>query len=354
MTIHSSVSDAPRNLESHRGALRTRDGWRSVDGRVGPRLAAVSGTPPAENPETGVRGSEPGSNLLRVLTDRGMSSTAAGRLRGKAPTYNPPPLPPDLRLLAERYREHLRREGLADHTIKQRIYVFRCLGVDPAAATVEDVARIFDRELSPASRANYFRNVRMIFADLNRLGWIENDPSRLMKPPKTPRRRPRPLPTEEIERLLRMPDEVARAWTVLGYYAGLRSSEVVSVRGTDLEESDHGPMLRIIGKGRLDAVIPAHEKVVEVLAPYRGSDDVIWPIWSKSMLRRWQKAAAEVGVEGRVFHQLRHSYATRLYRATDGDLLTVAALCRHASVATTQGYAQVASDAPFAAIRKLA
>lgn len=360
MTSHSPGSDAPKIRKMGKGYLRTKSGSRRDDVpnvlRFPRQVPARGDKDDNRSISVGIpRGSDLGCGGMSVYTG-GTGTASAGRSRIKAPTYNPPALSPELDELARKYAEHLRREGLAAHTIKQRLYVFRCLGVDPSTATLDDVARIFDRELAPASRANYFRCVRMIFADLNRMGLIENgnDPSRLMKPPRTPRRRPRPLPQAEIDRLLEMPDEIARAWTVLGYYAGMRSSEVVSVRGTDLEDSDNGPMLRIIGKGRLDAVIPAHERVVEVLAPFRGYDEVLWPIWAKSMLRRWQKAAAEVGVEGRVFHQLRHTYATRLYRATDGDLLTVAALCRHASVATTQGYAQVAAEAPFSAIRKLA
>lgn len=247
------------------------------------------------------------------------------------------------------YIARMRAESASEETIRQRITVLRMLGVNPADATVEDVLRVMNRDVSAASRATYFRTLRVIFADFQRMGVTATDPTRTLKPPKTSRREPRPITPAEVEALLGMSDENARAWSILGLFAGLRASEVVSLTGESLRDGPHGPVLHVVGKGNLDALIPAHDRVVTLLRPFSGPD-LIWPIWSKSMTRAWQRAAKDAGVTGRTFHQLRHTYATRLYQATGGDLLTVAALCRHASVATTQNYARVASDAPFRAI----
>ena len=75
-------------------------------------------------------------------------------------------------------------------------------------------------------------------------------------------------------------------------------------------------------------------------------------MWPSSLDRAWKIAAESVGVHGRTFHQLRHSFATRLTRS-GVPLLVIADLCRHASVATTQRYAKVADNAPFVAIHSL-
>jgi integrase len=98
--------------------------------------------------------------------------------------------------------------------------------------------------------------------------------------------------------------------------------------------------------------VPAHQRVVDVLKPYEGQATPIWDMWPQSVNRAWQRAAATVGVEGVVFHQLRHSFATRLTRA-GVDLLVIAQVCRHSSVATTQRYAAVADEAPFQAVSGL-
>jgi integrase len=48
---------------------------------------------------------------------------------------------------------------------------------------------------------------------------------------------------------------------------------------------------------------------------------------------------------GATGHQLRHRFATRAYQGSGHDLLAVRELLGHASVTTTQIYAQVAPDA---------
>jgi len=53
------------------------------------------------------------------------------------------------------------------------------------------------------------------------------------------------------------------------------------------------------------------------------------------------------------FHQVRHTFGTRIYRAT-GDIYLTSRLMRHASVATTQIYAEIADERPRAAVELLA
>lgn len=251
------------------------------------------------------------------------------------------------------YVASMQAENLSAETMRQRLYLLRAFGQHPDNITMEDVwALLNGRQLSVHSRAAYVSVLKTVFADLNRLGLTENDPTRRMKTPKSPRRLPRPLPAAEIARLLTLPtDSREYAWTVLGLNAGLRAGEVVSLTGDSVIAGRHGPVLHVVGKGGVEADIPAHDSVLEVLRPYRGSG-VIWPMWPSSLDRAWLRAAESVGVTGRVFHQLRHSFATRLTEA-EVPLLVVADLCRHASVATTQRYAQVASSAGARAIAAL-
>lgn len=253
--------------------------------------------------------------------------------------------------LEARYIATLTAEGLSAQTIRQRVYLLRGLGKPPSEVTQEDlVALLNGRDLSIHSRAAYIAVLRAVFSDLGRMGLVFSDPTFALKKPRTPRRNPRPLTQEQLAALERLPrDRPEYAWTILGAYAGLRAGEVCSIAGTALQDGQHGPVIRVVGKGRLDALIPAHPKVVDVLAGHAGNPQPLWPSWPQSLNRAWQRAASEVGVTGVVFHQLRHTFATRLTRA-EVDLLTIAALCRHASVATTQRYAAVAEDAPFKAL----
>jgi integrase len=245
-------------------------------------------------------------------------------------------------------------EGMSPETVRQRLYLLRGLGKHPAEVTADDVIAVINsRDLSQHSRAAYITVYRTLFADLQRLGLVDGDPMVMIKTPRTARRRPRPLSDQQLAALESLPrDSREYAWTVLGAYGGLRVGEVCSITGQALQWRSHGPVLRITGKGGLTADIPAHPKVIKVLEPFDGDPRAIWPMWPQSMNRAWQKAAGSVGLHGVVFHQLRHTFATRLTRS-GVDLLVIAEVCRHASVATTQRYAAVADDAPFAAVAGL-
>lgn len=250
------------------------------------------------------------------------------------------------------YLDYLKAEGMSPETIRQRIYLLRGLGKPPEQAEADDIVDLVNRrQLSPHSKAAYITVLKTVFTDLLRIGLVSHDPTALLKTPRTARRSPRPLPEGELAALEGLAETHPReyAWTILGAYAGLRAGEVCSLPGTALQDGQHGPIVRVVGKGNLDAVIPAHPKVTAVLEPYTGQVEPIWPMWPSSLDRAWKAASESAGVTGRTFHQLRHSFATRLTRS-GVPLLVIADLCRHASVATTQRYAKVADEAPFAAI----
>ena len=247
------------------------------------------------------------------------------------------------------YLSYLAAEGMSAETVRQRIYLLRGIGVHPAQASSDDiVAFLNSRDLSQHSKAAYLTVLRSVFADLLRIGLVDADPTVRLKTPRTPRRSPRPLSSDQLAALETLEGR-EYAWTILGAYAGLRVGEVCSLTGEALAYRSSGAVLSITGKGGVTADIPAHPKVLEVMRPFDGRTDLLWPMWPQSLNRSWQRAARTVGVKGVTFHQLRHSFATRLTRA-GVDLLVIAAVCRHASVATTQRYAKVADDAPFAAV----
>lgn len=278
------------------------------------------------------------------------SSGPGGAMRGSK-RHRPPEPRNDLE---RAFMASMAAEGLSADSQRQRIYLLRALG-DPRSVTMADVVGLINgRELSPHSRAAYVAVLRTTFDDLVRLGLVDDNPLARMKTPRTPRRQPRPLSSDQLEALEGLEGTHPREWafTILGAYAGLRAGEVGNLPGTALAYRTGGPVLRVTGKGGLVADIPAHPKVVAVMESYSGVTSPIWDMWPQSVNRAWQRAAASVGVEGVVFHQLRHTFATRLTRA-GVDLLVIAEVCRHASVATTQRYAAVADEAPFAAVAGL-
>lgn len=262
-----------------------------------------------------------------------------------------PQIAPEVAAFHDVYLARLASEHAGSSTLKLRRTVLRRLAVHPLTATEDDFARVTEGVTDRTTRSVYLSQLKYAYLDFVRYGWLERNPAAWIKPPKVPRRSPRPLPPDELRLLLSQPDRLCRAWSVLGYRAGLRISEVAGLRGDALEAGVHGWQLRVVGKGDLDAVVPAHPEVVAVFEEFRRGDGRMWPHTSKSLGRRWKQHAVALGLPpSRTFHQLRHSAGTSLYQATGGDLLTVARVMRHASVATTQRYAAVADDAAFRAV----
>lgn len=250
------------------------------------------------------------------------------------------------------YLDVLRSQGYSASAVYQRGRLLAALGVPPDQAARADVLRVLSRAEKASTRRVYLNQLRNAFRDLRELGLVDHDPTYGLKTPAPARSKPRPLTAAEIDALAGMPVR-ERAWTTLGLRAGLRASEVVAVQASDLIDTDLGLVLRVPhGKGGLDWTIPAHPDVVDLLVSFTAVTGRIWRINGGTMSQAWSKAAREVGVEGRRFHDLRHTYATQLYQQT-GDLYVTQQLMRHASIATTTIYAKPDESRAFAAVSGL-
>lgn len=249
------------------------------------------------------------------------------------------------------YAAALRSQGYAESTIRTRLRLLIKLDVPPERATRDDVLRVISDADQASSRRVYLACLRSSFRDMRDLGLLDNDPTHGIRTPSPARHQPRPLSDAEVASIMALGGRIA-AWTLLGTKAGLRASEVVNVRVDDLEWTNRGWVLRVKGKGGLEARIPAHPAIVDLLHSFEGVRGRIWPINANTMSQAWSAAARSVGVRGRRFHDCRHTFATRLFAET-GDIYTVSRLMRHANIATTQVYAQPDEARQFDAVSGL-
>lgn len=169
------------------------------------------------------------------------------------------------------------------------------------------------------------------------------------RPPEPPPQA-RPVSDEDLGRLLHELDGEPREWVVLAAFAGLRRSEVANVRGRDLEHGPHGLVIRVErGKGGRTGYVPAHDLVVEVLA---GRDPGrLYPHTSAWLGQLATRSFRSIGVNV-TMHQLRHTFATRLYAATR-DVQVVQQGLRHAHLSTTARYLAAHDPALTIGIRSL-
>jgi integrase/recombinase XerD len=175
-------------------------------------------------------------------------------------------------------------------------------------------------------------------------------------------RLPTVLTVTEVKRLLASPPTDTprgirdRAMLELTYACGLRVSELVSltVHQVDLTAG----FVRPIGKGTRERLVPICATASRALSTYLGGprkqlmrghgvcSSVFVSNRGRPMTRQAFRGtvvccAAAAGIAKRVGpHTLRHSFATHLLEG-GADLVSIAEMLGHASVATTQGYTAV-------------
>jgi integrase/recombinase XerD len=218
--------------------------------------------------------------------------------------------------------------------------------------------------LSPRTRARMLVSARRFAHHLVATGRLERDPTEGIATPRQERRLPRTLRRDETTALL----EAAAADGPLGlrdramlevlYGSGLRVSELVGLplSGVDARAG----LLRVVGKGRKQRLVPVSEPALDALAAYlaegrprllakarRKPEAVFVTARGAAMTRqnffsRLRGLALRAGIpRERVSpHVLRHAFATDLLEG-GADLRAVQAMLGHADLSTTQIYTHV-------------
>jgi integrase/recombinase XerD len=230
---------------------------------------------------------------------------------------------------------------------------------------------------APTSVARAMVAVRSLHRFLAAEGHLERDAAAAVAHTRVPRALPKALSEDEVGRLLNaaVGDEPLqrrdRAVLEVLYGTGIRISELV---GTSLGDLDlHAALLRVLGKGHRERIVPlgAHavRALVEWLGPggrsqvvperwaRRGDAEALWLNARGARLSRqgaWlvvRRVAERAGLADRVSpHVLRHSCATHMLDH-GADIRAVQELLGHASIATTQVYTAVSMQRLVATYR---
>ncbi len=227
------------------------------------------------------------------------------------------------------------------------------LGRSPDTASSEDLRR-FHLHMASGGTSVPTLNVtvtglRFFFTvTLGRRGATDHLPS-----VRKPRKLPVVLSPDEVARFLdAAPSLKYKAALSVAYGAGLRASEVVSLKVGDIDSARM--VIRVEqGKGRKDRYVMLSEHLLQLLRAYwKASRPQGWlfpgrnPVnaLSARQLRYVCRGAAEAaGIDKRVsLHTLRHSFATHLLEQKV-DIRVIQVLLGHKNLETTALYAQVAT-----------
>jgi integrase/recombinase XerD len=259
----------------------------------------------------------------------------------------------------------LRRRMIEDMTIRkfapktQHDYVQRVknfaafLGRSPDTATFEDVRRyqlhLTASGVGVASLNQTVSTLRFFFrVTLKRHDIVEH--THFIR---EPRKLPVVLSPDEVARLLdAAPGLKYKAALSVAYGAGLRASEVISLKLTDIDSKRM--LIRVEqGKGRKDRYVMLSRHLLELLrAWWKAARPQGWlfpgrdpaqPLTTRQLNRACHAAAQMAEINKRVsLHTLRHSFATHLLEQNT-DVRVIQVLLGHAKLDTTALYTRVAT-----------
>ncbi|MBB5420662.1 tyrosine-type recombinase/integrase [Paraburkholderia atlantica] len=261
--------------------------------------------------------------------------------------------------LRERMLHDMQIRNLADNT--QKAYLLQVssfarhfrrspevLGPEEIRAWIIHLTN--QRKLAPASVQLAVGALRFLYRITLRCDWSDED----FPLPKRPVKLPVILSFEEATRFFEsIPSLKQRTILMTAYAAGLRVSEVVHLKVTDIDSKRM--MIRVCqGKGRKDRYVMLSPRLLEILRLYwQDARPSEWlfagnipgrPISRQAVGEACALARQRSGITKPVTpHSLRHAFATHLLE-TGADVRRIQLLMGHRSMATTARYLKLATS----------
>ena len=226
----------------------------------------------------------------------------------------------------------------------------------------EFLASLADVGINARSQARILSSLRSFYGFLKLDGFIEDDPTELLKSPKIGMHLPDVLTLQEVDDIINAIDlskkegQRNRAMIEVLYSCGLRVSELCNLKISDLYLNEQ--FIRVTGKGDKQRLVPISERAVAEIEAYfpdrnaisikPGYEDYLFisERLKKSLSRIMvfhfiKQLVLSVGIKKSVSpHTFRHSFATHLLEG-GANLRVIQAMLGHESIATTEIYTHI-------------
>ncbi len=237
--------------------------------------------------------------------------------------------------------------------------------LDLREATLTTFISHISRQTRATSQARYLSTLRRFYRWQLGRGHLAADPTLKLANPARPSRLPKVMSEKQVDSLLAAPDTDTplglrdRAMLETLYATGLRVSELVNLKLHEIGFNEG--VLRVLGKGSKERLVPLGEQAIDWLGRYLNearleiikgqlSDALFITARGGPMTRQafWQlikRYAAQSSIDPAKLspHVLRHAFATHLLNH-GADLRVVQLLLGHADISTTQIYTHVARE----------
>lgn len=219
--------------------------------------------------------------------------------------------------------------------------------------------------MNPTSQSRIISGIKAFYRYLLLEDEIISDPTELLEAPRTGRKLPEFLTTDEINDLIGAIDlstpegERNRAMLETLYSCGLRVSELIGIHISNIYENDG--FIKIIGKGDKERLVPIAQSALKYINIYhreirshldikKGHEDCLFLNRRGAQLSRVmiftiiKNLAAAAGIKKNISpHTFRHSFATHLIEG-GADLRAVQEMLGHESITTTEIYTHLDRD----------
>jgi integrase/recombinase XerC/integrase/recombinase XerD len=220
-------------------------------------------------------------------------------------------------------------------------------------------------QLVPVSSSTVHGHVRTLRAFFNWLvaeGLLKDSPAKGLKPPKITRKVISTLSDDEIRNILGLfiplNPSSARNQTIfmLLIDTGIRSGELINLKIDDISMNEG--LLKVIGKGRKERIVPMGSNAQRVLQRYMfryrpkplnpGITNVFLsktggPFSENGLKLVFSRLANKSGIPRLHAHLCRHTFATR-FLINGGDIFSLQQILGHSSLDMVRNYVNLASS----------
>jgi len=210
--------------------------------------------------------------------------------------------------------------------------------------------------VAPDAVSVYVSHCSQFYRWCAREGLLDGSPAAGLPAPRRGRRLPRPIAEKDLLGALAAAPDRIRPWLVLAGWAGLRAKEIALLRRDMVLDTRCPPVILIqenATKGHRERLVPMSAFVVDELAPHLNGRGWVFhrydgnpgPNLPSTISHLVNVHLHDCGIAASL-HQLRHRFATELYKASH-DIRAVQEALGHQSPKVTAGY--VAYDPGVAA-----
>jgi integrase len=233
--------------------------------------------------------------------------------------------------------------------------------------TAEDAERFKSnrsRHVKPATVNRELTVLKSMFSKAVEWDLLISSPFKGVRYLRVPSHIERVLTLDEEQKLLSACGEVRTPYLkdviTLALNTGMRKSELLGLEWSQID-LDHRRIRLLNGKSKsAERIIPMNSKVQALLSNLAQTRDseLVFSSYRKigagvsDLKKGFSTAVRLAGIKHVRFHDLRHTFATRLVQA-GVDLITVQQLLGHARITMTARYAHSASDTKIAAVARL-